>query len=157
MNFDNKETLCWRESHKSSQQRLFIVIFSNTKHNTQQHWNEEIRCHIENFFAKYNKFVHKILLAKSKTEVSYYQGKRWTHLKFDSIILHLQTNCSVCGYIILYNIYIIVPLTEVLCWIPKSNMLHSGLVYCWNCSRVNFNIRLLLCLVRGRGLDMSSF
>ena len=56
-----------------------------------------------------------------------------TTWKFKIIILQLQTNCSVCDYIILYKIKcIIVHLTEVLVLLLnmlKFNALHTALLF----------------------------
>ena len=64
-----------------------------------------------------------------KTE---YQEKNMnTTCNYFSIILLLQTNFSICGYIVLYkNKHIIVNLTEVLVlYISKFNVLHTALLF----------------------------
>ena len=78
-------------------------------------------------------------------------------LEFHSIILLLQTNCSVYSYIISSkNKLIIVHLTEVIVsYIPKFNVLHMALVHSWNHNRDNFNVHSLLSSVGKRELDMS--
>ena len=66
-------------------------------------------------------------------------------LEFYSIIIFLQSNCSVCDYVLYMNKHIIIHLTEVpVSYIGKFNVL---LVHRWNCCRDNFNVCSLLSLV----------
>ena len=100
-------------------------------------------------------FCHKYGYVENRRKLV--SGKKMNTLEFYSVILLLQTNCSICGCMILYlNKHVIVHSTEVLVsYIPKFNALSIKLVYCWNFSRDSFNICLLQSMVIKKELDMS--
>ena len=84
--------------------------------------------------------------------------KNMNTLEFHSVILLLQTNCSVCGFIILYKNKYILHLTEVfMLYIPKFNILSMDLVHCWNFSWDNPNVSLLLSMIVKREQDKSLY
>ena len=87
-------------------------------------------------------------MVKLKTDKKTSGGRGMNKLEFFSLVLLLQTNCSVCDYVILYkNKYIIVHLTEVLVsYIPKFHVLQAALVHYWNFSN-HYNVCSWLSMV----------